>query len=161
MAALLHRSHGRLGMLGLGAALGFAACFIEPAPPSSLRFECSSDSECETTQRCANGLCQQPCGADGDQPCGQDAPVCLNGYCSSTCSIADDQCSSPQICQSLALPGEEPGMTGLCTIPCSDEAPCGEGQLCYEDLGLCVATCMTIDDCGEGEDCLTGFCVPG
>jgi hypothetical protein len=159
MAALLQRPHDlRMLVLALGAALGFGACFIEPAPPASLRYDCSSDSECDPTQRCASGLCQQPCGSDGDEPC--EGTVCINGYCSGTCSLAEAQCSAPQTCESLALPGEEPGMTGLCMIPCSDAAPCGEGQLCFEDLGMCVSTCMAIEDCGEGEQCLTGFCVP-
>ena len=69
MAALLQRSPGSLGVglglaLALGLALGGGACFIEPAPPASFRFECSSDSECEATERCAQGLCQQPCGGE-------------------------------------------------------------------------------------------------
>lgn len=171
MAALLQRPHDRLGMLrhraaavfALGAVLGFGACFIQPAPPASLRYDCSSDSDCDPTQRCASGLCQQPCGTDADAPCDSSSPFCLNGFCSSICSLADDECSSPQSCESLVLPGEEPEepvTTGVCMIPCGDEAPCAEGQFCYEDLGVCVSTCMVPEDCGNGEDCLTGFCVP-
>jgi hypothetical protein len=105
MATSLHRSL-LLGSL-LGAALGMlgmSACFIEPAAPSSFRFECSSDVECDATQRCANGLCQQACGGEADQPCTQDAPACLNGYCSSVCLVADDECTSPQTCLSLTFP---------------------------------------------------------
>jgi hypothetical protein len=160
MAALLQRAHDHLRFFSLAGALvlGFGACFIEPAPPASLRFDCSSDSDCDPTQRCTSGLCQQPCGSDGDEPCSMTS-LCLNGYCSGTCLIADAQCSSPQVCQSLALPGEEPSDTGFCMIPCSDEAPCGEGQLCYEDLGVCLTSCMATEDCGEGEECLAGFCV--
>ena len=166
MAALLQRSHPRLGValglafgLGLTLALGGVACFIEPAPPASFRFECSSDSECEPTERCAQGLCQQPCGGETNQSCGQTG-VCLNGYCSSTCSLADPQCSSPQTCTSLTPPGVEPSDTGICMVPCDDQNPCAEGSLCYEDLGLCVAPCMTTDECGEGEECIVGACVP-
>jgi hypothetical protein len=153
-------SLGSLGSLGMAAALGMAACFIEPAPPSSFRFECSADVECDATQRCANGLCQQPCGGDDDVDCAQEAPVCLNGYCSSVCTVADELCSSPQTCVSLSFPGEAPAETGVCVVPCGDDAPCPASQLCYDALGLCVATCMANEDCASGEECLSGFCVP-
>jgi hypothetical protein len=160
MATLLQRSF-LLGSLAMLAMLSIgAACFIEPAPPSSFRFECSADVECDAGQTCSNGLCQQACGGESDEPCGQEAPVCLNGYCSSVCVVADDQCTSPQTCMSLSFPGEEPAETGVCVVPCSDAAPCPDGQLCYDDVGLCVATCMTTDECAAGEECVTGFCVP-
>lgn len=157
MATLLQRFQGHL-LLGIAAAMGMGACFIEPAAPTAFRFECSSDVECDGTLRCANGLCQQPCGGETDEPCGQE--VCLNGYCSSICSLADEQCSDPQTCVSLAFPGEEPAEIGVCVVPCGDDAPCPEGQLCYDQIGLCVATCMTTDECAAGEECLMGFCVP-
>jgi hypothetical protein len=172
MAALLQRPHDRLQILSLalgpvlgavlGAVLGIGACFIEPAPPGSLRFDCSSDSDCDPTQRCASGLCQQPCGSDGDESCASPT-FCINGYCTGTCSLADDQCSSPQTCESLMFPSEEPPeepiTTGFCVIPCGDEAPCADGQVCVEEVGVCVQTCMVSEDCGDGEECLTGFCV--
>lgn len=159
MATLLQRSF-LLGSLVAIAAMGVGACFIEPAAPGGFRFECSSDVECDATQRCANGLCQQPCGGEDDLDCAQEAPVCLNGYCSSVCSIAEPECSSPQTCVSLSFPSEEPAETGVCVVKCGDDAPCPDGQLCYEELGLCVATCMTTDECASGEECVAGFCVP-
>jgi hypothetical protein len=51
-------------------------------------------------------------------------------------------------------------MTGICTVSCGDDAPCPDGQQCYEDLGLCVATCMVTEDCADGEECFAGVCVP-
>jgi hypothetical protein len=156
MATLLQRSF----LFGIAAAMGVGACFIEPAPPSGFRFECNSDVECDATQRCASGLCQQPCGAETDEPCAPESPVCLNGYCSSACLLADDECTSPQTCLSLTFPGEEPAESGVCVVKCGDDAPCPDGQSCYAELGLCVATCMTTDDCSTGEECLAGICAP-
>lgn len=156
------RSHLLAGLgSGLLVSLALGACFIEPAAPATFRFQCSSDSECSDAEVCSNGLCQQPCGGDEDDPCPQDDPVCLNGYCSALCLTDDDVCSDPQDCVSLAAPGEDPGSTGVCTIPCSDSAPCPDGQACLEDFGgLCVATCTDTSECGSGEECLAGFCVP-
>ena len=144
----------------LGAVLSAGACFIEPAAPSTFRFECSSDSECDADERCSSGLCQQPCGGQDDADCGQEAPICLNGYCASICPVDDDVCPDPQECMSLAVSGEDPGESGVCAVACSDANPCAEGELCYEELGLCVQTCMTAADCGSGEDCVVGLCVP-
>lgn len=164
MATLLQRSFF-LGFFGLGMAaalgsLGMTACFIEPAAPGAFRFECSADVECDADQRCASGLCQQPCGGDEDMDCPQEAPVCLNGYCSSVCLVAEPECSSPQTCLSFTFPGEQPAENGVCAVACSDEAPCPAGQLCYDELGLCVTACTTTDECASGEECALGFCVP-
>lgn len=145
-------------VVGLGMLLG--GCFIEPATPSTFRFQCSSDGECDPGFSCASGLCQQSCGGDAEEACPGDAPVCLNGYCSSICPLADDPCPTPQTCLSLAAPGEDPGESGVCTVECDDDNPCPDSQLCYAELGLCVATCMDTADCSSGEECLAGFCVP-
>lgn len=154
-------TRNRLLVAGLGVSLAAGACFIEPAAPSTFRFECSSDSECAEGERCASGLCQQPCGGDEDDPCGQSNPICLNGYCSAICPLADDPCTSPQVCTSLAAPGEDPGESGVCLVPCSDAQPCPDEQICFEDFGgICVATCMDTSDCGSGEECVTGLCIP-
>jgi hypothetical protein len=157
MGTMLQRSFllGLAGLLAIGAA-----CFIEPAPPAGFRFECSADVECDVGQRCASGLCQQPCGSDLDADCPQDAPVCLNGYCSSACLVADPQCTDPQTCLSFSVPGEEPPETGVCVVRCGDAAPCPDAQVCYDEIGLCVATCMTTDECAAGEECVTGICLP-
>lgn len=150
-----------LGALALGLAAGFTACFIEPAQPSTFRFQCSADADCEDGRVCTNDLCQQPCGGDDDEPCAVEEPVCLNGYCSSICPTDEDPCPAPQSCVSLDAPGEEPSGSGVCTVACEDDSGCPEGQVCFADLGgLCVATCSTNDDCGSGEECIAGFCVP-
>lgn len=148
-------------LLALGFGLGASACFIEPAQPSTFRFNCSADADCGEAESCVDGLCQQPCGSMNDQECNSSAPLCLNGYCSSVCPLSgDDVCPSPQMCMSLSADPEEPGESGVCTAPCSDASPCPDGQVCFEDYGLCVGTCMTVADCGSGEECLGGFCVP-
>ncbi len=161
---LQHLGHlGHLSHLamGLGLAFGLGACFIEPPLPANFRFECASSSECQDGEVCTQGLCQQPCGGESDEEC-SNSNFCLNGYCSGLCQVSDDRCSQPQVCTSLVPPGEETDeeIPGVCIVPCGDDNPCPEGQLCYEDLGLCVGPCMTGFDCGQGEECLMGFCVP-
>lgn len=149
-----------LGALALGVGAGFTACFIEPAQPSTFRFQCSADADCGEGQVCSNDLCQQPCGGEDDEACSVEEPVCLNGFCSSICPLADDPCPDPQTCVSVVVVGD-PGDSGVCTVVCEDNSGCPAGQICFPDFGgLCVATCLGPDDCGSGEDCVAGFCVP-
>ncbi len=150
------------GLVGL--VLGFSGCFIEPTAPSTFRCECASGDVCASGALCAQGLCQQPCGGEDDDPCAQEAPVCLNGYCSSICPIPADSdevdvCPSPQSCASLSGT-DDPGGSGVCTILCEDDSGCGDGEVCFVELGLCVATCTDSSECGSGEECLGGFCAP-
>ena len=170
-----------LGM-GLGLVMGVAVgCFIEPAQPSTFRFDCSADSECDADQICAEGLCQQPCGGDEDADCPGDAPICLNGYCSSLCPLDSEVCPAPQSC--VELPAEfsgfgiDTGSSGVCLLACTDDSGCSNGEVCDADSGLCFpdfgstggeaggdtegsgdGTCATVDDCEAGQDCVMGFC---
>jgi hypothetical protein len=148
--------------IGLAGFFGFVmgACFIESPQPSTFRFACEADDDCGDTQVCADGLCQQACGAADDLECPNDAPLCFNGHCSSVCPVDEEVCPSPQTCITFEDPSaDEPPTSGICGIPCDDQDhPCGEGSLCFE--GACVATCMTDDECGEGESCLAGVCIP-
>lgn len=150
--------------LAVGLATGSGACFIESAQPSTFRFECSATDECGEGQVCADGLCQQPCGA-GEEAC-ESGTFCVNGFCSSVCPVDEDVCPSPQECVALSASGEEEGSnTGVCTILCDDaDHPCGDGQLCV--AGFCAQTCASVDDCGSGEACTEvaaglSVCVPG
>ncbi|PRQ03859.1 hypothetical protein ENSA5_12280 [Enhygromyxa salina] len=149
-----------LGLTLGGLTLGASGCFIESAQPSTFRFQCSSDSECGVGEQCASGLCQQACGGEDDAECSQEAPVCLNGYCSSVCPTTEDVCPAPQECMSLAVPGEDPSDSGVCTIACSEQNPCPDGQVCFGDFGLCALVCATNEDCASGEECLANVCVP-
>lgn len=151
-----------LGALGLGLGLGLAACFIEPAQPVTFRFQCEVDDDCEVGDECANGLCQRPCGGDSDEACGSEEPICLNGYCSSVCPLAEDPCPEPQTCVGLDPPeAEDPSESGVCTVACETDDDCPEGSLCFADLaGLCVSTCVDTSDCGSAEACVGGVCIP-
>lgn len=145
-----------LGLLGL--SVGFGGCFIEAAQPASFRFECSADSDCGEGLSCANNLCQQACGGAEDAPCPSDASECLNGYCSSFCATDQDVCPAPQECVDIfGIFGLE-GVPGLCTVPCSVNEDCGEGQGCLE--GLCATLCADDSNCAEGEVCTFGLCTP-
>lgn len=153
-------SFGLLGMLGVLGMLGMGACFIEATEPSVFRFQCGSSSECAVDQECASGLCQQPCGGQDDADCPQGAPVCLNGYCASVCTVSEDVCPSPQSCLSLTIPGEDPAESGVCALACGEANPCADGMFCFEELGVCVQTCVGDEDCSSGEACVQGFCTP-
>ena len=145
-----------LAALAAGVLLG--ACFIESATPSTFRFSCESDSDCEAGERCASGLCQLPCGGEGEEACPEEAPVCLNGYCSSICPSDQEVCPAPQECVALS---SEPDSSGVCTVLCDEQDnPCPEEDVCFE--GLCATVCMSDEDCGSGEICLEGVfvCVP-
>ncbi len=142
-----------LTLAGSAAALG--ACFIESAKPSTFRFTCSASDECSDGEVCADGLCQQPCGANMEACAG--STICINGFCSSLCPTNEDVCPAPQECVSLtpeeADGGDDAGGSGICTVLCDDdEHPCDEGQLCV--VGFCATLCMSADDCAAGEECL-------
>lgn len=151
----------RIALVGLAFVAGFGACFIEPALPGNFRFDCVSNGDCQTGEVCADGLCQQPCGGEMDEEC-DNSNICINGYCSGLCQVSDDRCSRPQVCTLLVPPGEQTDeeIPGVCTVPCDGDHPCGDGQICSEDLGICLTTCMSGADCGEHEDCLGGVCIP-
>jgi hypothetical protein len=145
---------GRIVLLisgGLGAALG--ACFIESAQPSTFRYECSSDADCVGLEVCADGLCQQPCGASMEA-CPDTAP-CINGFCSSLCSADNDACPDPLACTPL-YESEDPEeeIPGICTSVCDDaDNPCAEGQLCLP-TGFCATLCTTGEECLSSESCI-------
>lgn len=148
-----------VGMLGIGLGLGLSACFFEPAPASSFRFQCASDADCADGEVCASELCQQPCGAADSEPCPQESPICFNGFCSSVCQADDDVCPAPQECIALAVPGEEEPTTGICGVLCADESSCPDGDVCI--MGACATPCIDDSECDLGEVCTTGFCIPG
>ncbi|MFO7567854.1 MAG: hypothetical protein R6X02_34760 [Enhygromyxa sp.] len=134
------------------AAGGLSACFIEPAQPSTFRFQCSKSDECSDGETCADGLCQQPCGASLEA-C-ENGTVCINNFCSSICPLDQDVCPVPQECVAPPSPddAEQESNVGICMVQCDDQDhPCGEGQLCFQ--GFCVTLCTSTDECGSGEEC--------
>ncbi len=145
---------------GFAVALGLGACFIESPKPSTFRFACEVDDDCEEPQTCSEGLCQQVCGGSEDLACPDSAPLCFNGHCSSVCPVADDVCPLPQTCMTFADPSsEEPPTSGVCAISCDEDHPCTDGQLCLE--GICLTACASDDECGQGETCVANLCIPG
>jgi hypothetical protein len=130
-------------------ALAAAACFIEPSPAGSFRYQCASNDECSDGDSCISGLCQRPCTfatASEDCPFDDGYATCFNGACASTCDTADDTCPSPLSCQTFEVPdgvdlsefgisGFEEGV-GVCGARCTDDADCPDVESCFE--GICV-----------------------
>jgi hypothetical protein len=157
---------GRMLLLccSLGLGVGLGACFIESQQPNAFRYNCESDDQCNSLEVCADGLCQQPCGA-GMEAC-SDTTTCLNGFCSSTCPLDDDVCPDPQQCvPAYESDDPEEEIPGICTIPCDDtDNPCAEGQLCLP-TGFCATLCPTGEECLSGESCIEvaeglAVCIP-
>jgi len=144
---------------GFAAALGLGACFIDSPLPSTFRFTCEVAEDCYEGQVCSAGLCQQPCGGAEDLDCPSGAPVCLSGFCSSICPVDVDVCPDPQTCFVYEDPNSTtPPTSGICTVVCDDEYPCGGDDVCVQ--GVCLASCMLDTDCGSSETCLGNVCIP-
>ena len=104
--------------------------------------------QAETTADCAEDL-----------DCPSGAPVCLSGFCSSICPVDVDVCPDPQTCFVYEDPNSStPPTSGICTVVCDDEYPCGGDDVCVQ--GVCLASCMLDTDCGSSETCLGNICIP-
>ncbi|MFV8749488.1 hypothetical protein ACNOYE_02930 [Nannocystaceae bacterium ST9] len=156
----MHRLHLLVSLIGFAGAFGVGACFIESPKPSTFRFACETSDECDETQVCTDGLCQQACGGPDDAKC-SDTEICFNGYCSSVCPVAEDVCPEPQTCVTFADPSsDEPPTSGLCAVLCDEQDhPCAEGDVCVE--GVCLSTCTSDDDCDAGASCIANVCISG
>jgi hypothetical protein len=109
---------------------------------------CSADSDCPSALRCSYDLnmCVHTCFSDAD--CGDDAPVCSHGVCSTGRSCDPEGCEAGARCivtgSSIACrwsPRVTPG------VACNSTG-CGPGALCR--CGACTLPCATDGDCAGG-----------
>ncbi len=159
--------------LGLGAAL-VTGCYSEQLPPSTYRYACEGDGDCNRDEICRRGVCERPCTqltAADDCPFEDGYAACFNGVCASTCELERDYCPASQECLDLGIEGGggnpfggSSAAVGICGIQCDadDNADlCPEGETCIPDFGTCAVVCdPAAPSCPEGYSCLFGFCAP-
>lgn len=141
---------GLLICIVLGGGFGVSSgCYSERAPPSTFRYVCTADADCEEGEACREGICERTCSAltaKGD--CGADFALCFNGACASTCEVEADACPSVHECIDLSALGVD--VEG-------DGSPFGGPSAA---LGICGRMCEPGDGlCPDTETCLGGFCV--
>lgn len=160
--------------LALGSILGIG-CYSEPLPPSTYRYACEADADCNANELCRRGRCEQPCSTvevvaasllGADQPCSiEDGAVCQNGACANTCALGSDYCSPGYTCLDIGLGslggggfGGSSDPVGVCTVECDDEL-CPPGEACTE--GACAPIdCSTGQACPDDHACFFGLCMP-
>lgn len=98
--------------------------------------------------------------------CPQAEPVCINGYCSSSCSAGQVQCGTG--CTTTATDSNN---CGSCGTVCPVGAGCSVGQCsCSGGEKICGLSCVnTAADnsncggcgkiCGSGKNCTNGVCL--
>lgn len=156
-----------LGSLALGVS-----CYSEQLPPSTYRFACDADTDCDAGEICRRGLCERPCHqatAQEDCPFEDGYATCFNGACANTCELGAGRCPGDYECIDLGLeagggfggPSEPVGLCGLECDPADDDI-CPEGEICVDAFGLgaCVVDCSAGQDCPSGYFCLFGVCAP-
>jgi hypothetical protein len=171
--------------LGLGSILGIS-CYSEPRPPSTYRYACEADGDCNSNEICRQGLCERPCSqlevAAGvitdedasDDPCPTAAgyAACFNGACANTCAVGKDYCAQGQECIDLAALGIDVGggssnpfgggssdPIGICGVMCEPgDDICPDSEVCL--MGFCAVDCSQGQVCPDGYDCLFGVCIP-
>lgn len=110
----------------------------------------------------SSGLAKgEMCGADGD--CMPGA-ICRQGnLCTGvlTAEAFQTECGmgGAELCPGLACIGlveNRQGKTGVCTMPCANNADCAGAGVCAALSGrmLCVRDCTTSDDCLNGFVCI-------
>jgi hypothetical protein len=157
--------------LAVASSIAGASCFSEQPPPSTFRFKCATDGDCQAGERCIDQLCQIPCtlaSFEEDCPSAGGYGACVNGVCSSLCTVGSDQCPQPQMCLDLGValnPGggfggaSESGSFGVCANPCSSATGCPTGEICLAALQLplpplCAQVCVPgADMCPAGFVC--------
>jgi hypothetical protein len=109
---------------------------------------------CTADQVCEEGVCIDVGGCSEDDDCA-DGQVCEGSECvvGDTCD-GDVDCPAGQFC----LDGDEDGRTECVSVPCTDNAGCGDltcagGRLpyCIADSCMCEFPCA--DGCGDDEYC--------
>jgi hypothetical protein len=172
--------------LGLGSVLGIS-CYSEPRPPSTYRYACDADDDCNPNEVCRRGLCERPCtqlevaaGAATEEDASDDpCPItsgyaaCFNGACANTCAVGSDYCAKGQECIDLAALGIDIGgggssnpfgggsddPIGICGVMCEPgDDICPDSEVCL--MGFCAVDCSTGQVCPDGYDCLFGVCIP-
>lgn len=170
--------------LGLGSILGIS-CYSEPRPPSTYRYACEADDDCNPSETCRRGLCERPCSqldvAAGaltedasDDPCPTSSgyATCFNGACANTCAVGKDYCAQGQECIDLSVLGIDLGGAssnpfgggssdpiGICGVMCEPgDDICPESETCL--MGFCAVDCSQGQTCPDGYDCFFGVCVP-
>jgi len=171
--------------LGLGSVLGIS-CYSEPRPPSTYRYACEADDDCNPNEMCRRGLCERPCtqlevaaGAATDEDASDDPcpltsgyAACFNGACANTCAVGSDFCANGQECIDLSALGIDVGggssnpfgggsddPIGICGIKCEpgDEI-CPDSEVCL--MGFCAIDCSTGQVCPDDLECFFGVCIP-
>jgi hypothetical protein len=111
--------------------------------------ECVSSEECQFTEVCAEGICDEvECGNDADCP---DDSLCVGALCryAPTCT-GDGDC--------LDVVGE--CVDGQCQPGCEEDSDCSTDgvAICFE--GDCTFACTDNRTCDPGEQCRNGVCLP-
>lgn len=169
---------GGLGLLiciALGGGFGLSSgCYSERVPPSTYRYACDADGDCNDGEACRTGICERTCSsATAAEDCGTDFALCFNGACASTCDVEDAPCPSVQECIDLSDLGVDVGggaspfggstaALGICGRMCEPgDGLCPDTETCLG--GFCVTLCdpAADDECPEGTVCsAVGLCAP-
>ncbi|MCX4243686.1 hypothetical protein [Paraliomyxa miuraensis] len=158
--------------LALGSVLGIS-CYSEPQPPSTYRYACNGDGDCNGDEFCRRGRCERPCTqitAANDCPFEDGYVACYNGACVSTCELDQGYCPSGLECIDLGIDlggssspfgGGSSAAVGICGVQCeADDDICPEGEVCVPDFGACAVDCSQGQDCPDGYICFFGLCAP-
>lgn len=160
--------------LALGSVLGIS-CYSEPLPPSTYRYACEADGDCNANESCRHGHCERPCTqltAAEDCPSAEGFIACFNGACATTCAVGSDYCTPGQTCIDLGIDlggasnpfgGGSDAAVGICGLECDadDNADiCPEGEICIVELGACAVDCSQGQACPGGYSCVFGVCAP-
>lgn len=108
-------------------------------------------------------------------PCGDDAGggAASGGGIGAPCEQDDDcQGDGAKCLRDVALPIGGATLSypdGYCTIPCTEDAACGDGASCplgrfasfAPDLSTCMKRCEAADDCRDGYSCSMLPSIPG
>ncbi len=160
--------------LALGSVLGIS-CYSEPLPPSTYRYACEGDGDCNANESCRHGRCERPCAqltATEDCPSEEGFLTCFNGACATTCTVGSSFCTTGQECIDLGIDlggggnpfgGGSDAAVGICGLKCDADANadiCPEGEICIAELGTCAVDCSQGQPCPGGYTCFFGVCAP-
>lgn len=107
-------------------------------------FECTTNPDCESFQRCVDGVC-----VIGGSQCHPDCDRCDNGTCFMDCQGAG-LCASRVVCP--------PSST--CRVVCSGAGACAGGVDCT-NANRCLVSCQSAETCAGSIDCGQSDCTVG